>query len=240
MKFVRSSPSRLACSGLRLGARRLSGKLGTLSPWARRLRGRRHGDRSDLSLRWVLRVRKCYEKQGVRLGAGGSGGACGGLRQQWLSARGRLAGRLAGDHREHPTRGQRRGATGLSRQLATKLGPGGEKEASIELLSLKMMEEESVEIDGQFQSVFDVVQSGYRKAGLGSRCTTPIRSNLGGLASLETHCRISQGNEVLLTQIVAMALGQRAMYSLVYTASPANSVVYRQSYLRTRASLVLR
>lgn len=100
-----------------------------------------------------------------------------------------------------------------SRQLATKLGPGGEKEASIELLSLKMMEEESVEIDGQFQSVFDVVQSGYRKAGLGSRCTTPIRSNLGGLASLETHCRISQGNEVLLTQIVAMALGQRAMYS---------------------------
>ena len=119
-----------------------------------------------------------------------------------------------------------------SRQLATKLGPGGEKEASIELLSLKMMEEESVEIDGQFQSVFDVVQSGYRKAGLGSRCTTPIRSNLG--------CRISQGNEVLLTQIVAMALGQRAMYSLVYTASPANSVVYRQSYLRTRASLVLR
>lgn len=97
-----------------------------------------------------------------------------------------------------------------SRQLATKLGPGGEKEASIELLSLKMMEEESVEIDGQFQSVFDVVQSGYRKAGLGSRCTTPIRSNLGGLASLETHCRISQGNEVLLTQIVAMALGQRA------------------------------
>ncbi|HBO0624628.1 TPA: DUF4946 domain-containing protein, partial [Pseudomonas aeruginosa] len=40
-----------------------------------------------------------------------------------------------------------------SRQLATKLGPGGEKEASIELLSLKMMEEESVEIDGQFQSV---------------------------------------------------------------------------------------
>ena len=86
-----------------------------------------------------------------------------------------------------------------SRQLATKLGPGGEKEASIELLSLKMMEEESVEIDGQFQSVFDVVQSGYRKAGLGSRCTTPIRSNLGGLASLETHCRISQGNEVLLT-----------------------------------------
>lgn len=95
-----------------------------------------------------------------------------------------------------------------SRQLATKLGPGGEKEASIELLSLKMMEEESVEIDGQFQSVFDVVQSGYRKAGLGSRCTTPIRSNLGGLASLETHCRISQGNEVLLTQIVAMALGQ--------------------------------
>lgn len=121
-----------------------------------------------------------------------------------------------------------------SRQLATKLGPGGEKEASIELLSLKMMEEESVEIDGQFQSVFDVVQSGYRKAGLGSRCTTPIRSNLGGLASLETHCRISQGNEVLLTQIVAMALGQRAMYSLVYTASPANSVVYRQSYLRTR------
>ncbi|WP_428998581.1 DUF4946 domain-containing protein, partial [Pseudomonas aeruginosa] len=26
-----------------------------------------------------------------------------------------------------------------------------------------MMEEESVEIDGQFQSVFDVVQSGYRK-----------------------------------------------------------------------------
>ncbi|EPM7261209.1 DUF4946 domain-containing protein [Pseudomonas aeruginosa] len=127
-----------------------------------------------------------------------------------------------------------------SRQLATKLGPGGEKEASIELLSLKMMEEESVEIDGQFQSVFDVVQSGYRKAGLGSRCTTPIRSNLGGLASLETHCRISQGNEVLLTQIVAMALGQRAMYSLVYTASPVNSVVYRQSYLRTRASLVLR
>ncbi len=102
-----------------------------------------------------MRVRKCYEKQGVRLGAGGSGGACGG-------------------------------------------------------------------------------------AGLGSRCTTPIRSNLGGLASLETHCRISQGNEVLLTQIVAMALGQRAMYSLVYTASPANSVVYRQSYLRTRASLVLR
>ena len=91
-----------------------------------------------------------------------------------------------------------------------------------------------MEIDGQFQSVFDVVQSGYRKAGLGSRCTTPIRSNLGGLASLETHCRISQGNEVLLTQIVAMALGQRAMYSLVYTASPANSVVYRQSYLRTR------
>ena len=77
MKFVRSSPSRLACSGLRLGARRLSGKLGTLSPWARRLRGRRHGDRSDLSLRWVLRVRKCYEKQGVRLGAGGSGGAGG-------------------------------------------------------------------------------------------------------------------------------------------------------------------
>ncbi|MBH9314421.1 DUF4946 domain-containing protein [Pseudomonas aeruginosa] len=127
-----------------------------------------------------------------------------------------------------------------SRQLATKLGPGGEKEASIELLSLKMMEEESVEIDGQFQSVFDVVQSGYRKAGLGSRCTTPIRSNLGGLASLEPHCRISQGNEVLLPQIVAMALGQRAMYSLVYTASPANSVVYRQSYLRTRASLVLR
>ncbi len=45
---------------------------------------------------------------------------------------------------------------------------------------------------------------------------------------------------MLLTQIVAMALGQRAMYSLVYTASPANSVVYRQSYLRTRASLVLR
>ncbi|WRH44345.1 DUF4946 domain-containing protein [Pseudomonas aeruginosa] len=73
-----------------------------------------------------------------------------------------------------------------------------------------------------------------------ARFTTPIRSNLGGLASLETHCRISQGNEVLLTQIVAMALGQRAMYSLVYTASPANSVVYRQSYLRTRASLVLR
>ncbi|MBI8602939.1 DUF4946 domain-containing protein [Pseudomonas aeruginosa] len=33
-----------------------------------------------------------------------------------------------------------------SRQLATKLGPGGEKEASIELLSLKMMEEESVEL----------------------------------------------------------------------------------------------
>ncbi|WP_430930039.1 DUF4946 domain-containing protein [Pseudomonas aeruginosa] len=27
---------------------------------------------------------------------------------------------------------------------------------------------------------------------------------------------------------------------MVYTASPANSVVYRQSYLRTRASLVLR
>ena len=45
---------------------------------------------------------------------------------------------------------------------------------------------------------------------------------------------------MLLTQIVAMALGQRAMYSLVYTASPSNSVVYRQSYLRTRASLVLR
>lgn len=106
-----------------------------------------------------------------------------------------------------------------SRQLATKLGPGGEKEASIELLSLKMMEEESVEIDGQFQSVFDVVQSGYRKAGLGSRCTTPIRSNLGGLASLETHCRISQGNEVLLTQIVAMALGQRAMYPGIYRQS---------------------
>ncbi|MFG9941467.1 DUF4946 domain-containing protein, partial [Pseudomonas aeruginosa] len=165
---------------------------------------------------------------------------CGGLRQQWLSARGRLAGRLAGDHRgaSHP-----RPATWSNwapGNWRPSSGPGGEKEASIELLSLKMMEEESVEIDGQFQSVFDVVQSGYRKAGLGSRCTTPIRSNLGGLASLETHCRISQGNEVLLTQIVAMALGQRAMYSLVYTASPANSVVYRQSYLRTRASLVLR
>lgn len=70
-----------------------------------------------------------------------------------------------------------------SRQLATKLGPGGEKEASIELLSLKMMEEESVEIDGQFQSVFDVVQSGYRKAGLGSRCTTdPLEPRRPGIA----------------------------------------------------------
>ncbi|MDF5922711.1 DUF4946 domain-containing protein [Pseudomonas aeruginosa] len=39
--------------------------------------------------------------------------------------------------------------------------------------------------------------TGYLGAGWASADTTTIRSNLGGLASLETHCRISQGYKVL-------------------------------------------
>lgn len=126
------------------------------------------------------------------------------------------------------------------RQLASKIASNGEKEATIELLSLEVQNAQATSLDSQFESVFQTVRSGFEVAGLIPRCTPPFRSRLGGLPSMETNCQIIYDNQILLLQSVAMALGEQRLYSLIYTASPANSVMYRDDYLVTRTSLRLR
>jgi hypothetical protein len=110
--------------------------------------------------------------------------------------------------------------------------------AAIELTWFPRRSEKTTS-DMIFSGMLKDLQEVYQSKGLTAKVTGPRPSSLGSHSGQEAEVAVT-GRGVALRQWYGMALSDRYIFSLSYTAQEANYDRYREAFEQTRRSLVLK
>lgn len=125
---------------------------------------------------------------------------------------------------------------GLS-QTGIKSNPDGSPLAAIILTSLPHKESEKLKLDDQTRNMIATVRNSYEAQGMQATCDTPVGQMLGGIPALQTTCTGAENEAPSVKQVILVAIGKRQVYSLSYTARPADFVDHENEFTMVRDSL---
>ncbi|GES43930.1 hypothetical protein RsS62_31820 [Rhizobium dioscoreae] len=125
---------------------------------------------------------------------------------------------------------------GLS-QTAIKSNPDGSPLTAIVLTSLPHRESEELKLDDQTRTLLATVRNSYEAQGMKAVCDTPVGQMLGGIPALQTTCTGAVNEVPSVKQVILVAIDKRQVYSLSFTARPADFVEHEAEFTMVRDSL---
>ncbi len=108
----------------------------------------------------------------------------------------------------------------LVRERGVKLAADGTQVLVMEVTRSRLAASHDVDLQRVILQMRKSLQIDFLRQGLQAACSKPKDATLGGLAAVELICSVSQNGNEVLKQVLQVAVGKEAAYSLSY-ASPA-------------------
>lgn len=112
-------------------------------------------------------------------------------------------------------------AAALRRERGVRLATDGSQALVVEITRSRLAEAKDVDLQRVILQMRKSLQVDFLRQGFQAACSKPRQAVLGGLDALELVCSVSQNGNEVLKQVVQVALGREAAYSLTYAAPAA-------------------
>lgn len=106
----------------------------------------------------------------------------------------------------------------LRRERGVKLAPDGSQLLVMEVTRSRLAASHEVDMQRVILQMRKSLQIDFLRQGLQAVCSRPRDATLGGLTSVEMVCSVSRNGNEVLKQVLQVAVGKEAAYSLSYAA----------------------
>lgn len=113
------------------------------------------------------------------------------------------------------------GDTEVVRERGVRLAADGSQALVMELTRSRLGRQGEVDVQRVILQMRKSLQIDFLRQGFQAACGKPREARLGGLEGVMLVCSISQNGNEVMRQVLQVALGERAAYSLTYAAPVA-------------------